>query len=93
MPLERKFWEGLGERRSRARRTACLTITVFTHARWGGDSDTAPVLNFFPAFILPGFLLEKLRELSSSDSLPRREAVFIFGFLELRAVLAAARIH
>ena len=50
-PLGRKSWEGLGEQWSRARRTACLTITVFTHARWGGDSDTVPVLIFFPAFI------------------------------------------
>ena len=33
------------------------------HEGWGGDSDTAPVLNFFPAFILPGFLLKKTREL------------------------------
>ena len=28
MPLGRKPWEGLEERRSRARRTACLTITA-----------------------------------------------------------------
>jgi len=29
----------------------------FTHARWGGDFDAAPVLNFFPACYLPGFIL------------------------------------
>jgi hypothetical protein len=33
----------------------------FTHARWGGDFDAAPVLNFFPAFFAGIFL--KIRQL------------------------------
>ena len=40
MPLGRKPWEGLEERRSRARRTACLTITARPTKDRDGDSDS-----------------------------------------------------
>lgn len=52
---DEKSWEGSGERRSRARRTAYLTIAVITHEGWGGDSRRNLCAESFPA-LLPGFL-------------------------------------
>lgn len=41
-------WEGVGEQRTRARRTACLTVTVFfTHERWGGDYGVIYLPGYF----------------------------------------------
>ena len=48
MPLRRKPWEGLGERRSRARRTACLTITAIPTKDGDGDSGSRTVCYFIP---------------------------------------------
>ena len=48
MPLGRKPWEGLGERRSRARRTACLTITAIPTKDGDGDSGSRTVCYFIP---------------------------------------------
>ena len=48
MPLGRKPWEGLGERRSRARRTACLTITAIPTTDGDGDSGNKAVCYVIP---------------------------------------------
>ena len=55
------------------------------HEGWGGDSDTAPVLNFFPAFKYAGIFVEKTQRVQQIRQPPTREVFFgFFRVLELR---------
>jgi len=76
MPLGRQSWEGLSERRSRARRTACLTITVIPTR--DGEGILTQLLRLTSSrHFLPGFVFKNSSSLYATKKLPTiREAFF-----------------
>jgi len=49
MPLGRKFWEGVGARRSASQENCLFDNHRFTHERWGGDFGKHATSLHFPA--------------------------------------------